>query len=144
MADFGCSGLPACLNGLKDEYSAPDHPNRRKPFWVVWDAVLDLVGAGGNWQPEAAKVSHSTPLPGCGASYDAGTMPVAFIYVYGRYTGLGCHPNVQGRPLGSILESGTHFFMKYSGVVSNFANSLICTDFDEERAGGIAEEEYTI
>ena len=81
---------------------------------MIWDAVLDLVVAEAYWQPGAAKISHSTPLPGCGASYDAGTMPVAFIYVYGRYTGLGCHPNVQGRPLGSILESGTVFVMLFS------------------------------
>ena len=89
--------------------------------------ILDLVGAEAYWQPEAAKISHSTRRSGCGASYDAGTMPVAFIYVYGRYTGLGCHPNVQGRPLGSILESGTVFVMLFSGAVSNFANSLNCS-----------------
>ena len=39
---------------------------------------------------------------------------MAFIYVYGRYTGLGCHPNVQGRSLGSILESGYVFLIESS------------------------------
>ena len=103
VTGFGCTGLPGCLNG---------HQVCISPIWMTWDAVLDLVAAGTYCQAGAAKISHNTHRSGCGASYDAGTVPVAFIYVYGRYTGLGCLPNAQGRALVSILESGFVFLNK--------------------------------